>query len=118
MTDRKARIRDYKLTPRTMGVGAVRCTTTGKVLVVASRDLRAILNRQQAQLRLNAHPNRALQTDWDLLGPDAFEFVALDTLTPKDSPGYDPAEDLRALEDLWLEKLNAYEPHGYNRPKQ
>src|SRR5262245_255321 len=118
MTDRKARIREYKLTPRTMGVGAVRCTTTGKVLVVANQDLKAILNRQQAQLRLNAHANRALQTDWNRLGADAFEFLALDTLTPKDSPGYDPAEDLLALEELWVEKLNAHEPHGYNRPKR
>src|SRR5262245_12824805 len=103
--DRKALIRDYKLAPRPMGVGAVR-STTGKVLVVASRDLPAFLNRQQAQLRLNAHPNRALQADWNRLGPDAFEFVILDTLTPKDSHDYDPATDLQALEELWLEKLN------------
>lgn len=113
--DRKALIRQYKQTPRPMGVGAVRNTVSGKMLVVASQDLPAILNRQQAQLRLNAHGNRALQADWNSLGPDAFEFVILDTLTPKDSPDYNPTEDLRTLEELWLEKLNAWEPTGYRR---
>jgi hypothetical protein len=100
-----------------MGVGAVRNTTNGNTLVVASQDLRALLNRQQAQLRLNAHPNRALQADWNSLGADAFEFVVLDTLAPKDAPDYDPSDDLRALEELWLEKLRPFEPAGYHRKK-
>jgi hypothetical protein len=117
-TDRKALIREYKQTPRSMGVGAVRNTTSGKALVVAGRDLPALLNRQQAQLRLNAHANRALQADWNRLGTDAFEFVVLDTLSPKDVPDYDPTEDLRTLEELWLEKLNPIEPAGYHRRKE
>jgi hypothetical protein len=113
--DRKALIEQYKQTPRSMGIGAVRNTATGKTLVVASRDLPALLNRQRAQLRLNAHPNRLLQADWNSMGPDAFEFVVLDTLVPKDAPGYDPTEDLRTLEELWLEKLRPFEPGGYHR---
>ena len=117
-TDRKALIQQYKQTPRTMGVGAVRNTATGKTLLAASRDLAALLNRQRAQLRLNAHPNPALQADWNSLGADAFEFVALDTLEPKDAPDYDPAEDLRTLEELWLEKLSPFEPAGYHRRRQ
>lgn len=116
-TDRKALIRQYKNTPRSMGVGAVRNTTTGKAFVVAGPDLPALLNRHQAQLRLNAHANRALQADWNSLGAGAFEFVVLDTLAPKDDPAYNPAEDLRTLEELWLEKLNAFEPAGYHHRK-
>jgi hypothetical protein len=116
-TNRKALIREYKQTPRTMGVGAVRNTTSGKALVVASQDIPALLNRHHAQLRLNAHTNRALQADWSNLGPDAFEFIVLDTLTPKDAPDYDPTDDLRALEELWLEKLRPFEPAGYHRRK-
>lgn len=115
--DRKALIQQYKDTPRTAGVGAVRNTANGKVLLVAGADLPALLNRHQAQLRLHAHANRALQSDWNGLGADAFEFVVLDTLAPKDAPGYDPAEDLHTLEELWLEKLSPYEPAGYHRAK-
>jgi hypothetical protein len=116
--DRKALIREYKQTPRLMGVGAVRNTANGKVLVVASRDLPALLNRHQAQLRLNGHGNQTLQADWNSLGPDAFEFVVLDSLTPKDAPDYDPTDDLRTLEELWLEKLSPFEPAGYHRRRK
>ena len=101
-----------------MGIGAVRSKSSGKLLVVAGRDLPALLNRHQAQLRLNAHANQALQTDWNNIGSNAFEFIVLDTLAPKDTPGYDPTEDLHTLEELWLDKVNAYEPHGYNRRKR
>lgn len=116
--DRKALIRQYKETPRTMGVGAVRNLASGKVLLVAGPDIRALLNRHQAQLRLNAHPNRALLADWNDLGPEAFEFVVLDTLEPEDAPDYDPVADLRTLEAMWLEKLEPYGPGGYHRMKQ
>jgi hypothetical protein len=116
-TDRKALIREYKQTPRPMGVGAVRNTANGRALVLASRDLTALLNRHRAQLRLNAHANRVLQADWNTFGPDVFEFVVLDTLAPKETPDYDPTEDLRTLEELWLEKLSPFEPAGYHRQK-
>lgn len=115
--DRKALTRRYKETPRTMGVGVVRNTTNGRTLVVASADLPSLLNRHRAQLRLGAHPNRALQQDWNAAGAVAFEFTVLDTLTPKDTPGYDPTDDLTELEALWLEKLEPYEPAGYHRRK-
>jgi len=99
-----------------MGVGAVRNTANGKALVVCGRDLSALLNRHRAQLRLDAHANRALQADWNTLGPDAFEFVVLDTLAPTDAADYDPTEDLHTLEALWLQKLSPFAPTGYHRP--
>lgn len=116
-TDRKALIQQYKDAPRIMGVGAVRNTTTGKVLLVTGRNLPALLNRHQAQLRFDSHPNRELQRDWNQRGSGAFEFVVLDTLPPGKSPDDDPAEDLRALEELWLEKLQPYGPGGYHGEK-
>ncbi len=118
-TDRKALIRQYKETPRTMGVGQVRNLASGKVLVIAGRDLPSLLNRHQAQLRLNAHNVKALQADWNAEGADAFVFEVLDTLAPPaDKPDYDPASDLKALEDLWLEKLSPFEPAGYHRQQK
>jgi hypothetical protein len=41
----------------------------------------------------------------------------MDTLTPTDAPDYDPTEDLRTLEALWLQTLSPFEPAGYHRPK-
>jgi hypothetical protein len=116
---RKALIRQYKETPRIMGVGVVRNLASGKSLVVAGRDLPSRLNRHRAELRLNAHSVEALQSDWNAQGADAFAFEVLDTITPSKQPDYDPTSDLQTLELLWLEKLSPFAPAGYNRrPKR
>ena len=113
--DRKAAIRQYKETPRTMGVGVVRNTANGKSLVLSGRDLPSLLNRHQAQLRLNAHSVKSLQADWNVQKGESFAFEIVDTLEPRKEPDYDPRADLAALEQLWVENLGAYEPAGYNR---
>ncbi len=115
--DRKTLARQYKETPRTMGVGAVRNKASGKTLVFSSRDLPALLTRHESQLRLKGHPNHALQADWNTLGPEGFEFIVLDTLAPAESPDYDATADLRTLEGLWMEKLAPFEPAGYHHRK-
>ncbi len=111
--DRKALMREYKKTPRPMGIYRVHNTTNGKALIGTSRDLPSALNRHRAQLRFGGHPNRQLQTDWSTLGADAFEFEVLDTLSPSDKPHYDPTEDLQMLEKLWLQKLAPSGDPGY-----
>jgi hypothetical protein len=117
--DRKTLIREYKEAPRPIGVGVIRNTNNAKSLLVVGLNIRALLNRHHAQLRMGGHPNRALQDDWNALGEEGFQLEILDTITPSDTPDYDPAEDLRTLEALWMEKLAPFEPVGYHRrPKQ
>ena len=111
--DRKARIRAYKESPRPAGVFRVRNTVNGRWLLGSSVDVPAMLNRQRFQLGAGGHPDRALQRDWDEFGPEAFEFETLDTLAPPQEPGYDPAVDLRMLEQMWLEKLGRPGERGY-----
>lgn len=112
--DRKARIREYRDTPRQAGIAAIRNTANGKVLLLAGRDIPALLNRHRAQLRFGAHRNTELQRDWTTQGEQTFAFEIVDTLKPRDTPDYDLAEDLRALEALWLEKLTPFGDKGYN----
>ena len=113
--DRKALIREYKDTPRPMGIFRVHNKVDDRSLVGASKDLPAMLNRQRAQLKFGAHKNRALQSDWNRLGADAFEFEVLDTLAPADPPAArDPADELAVLEQLWLERLAPFGERGYN----
>jgi hypothetical protein len=64
-----------------------------------------MLNRIRAQLRMRGHPNRALQSDWEADGPDAFQFEVVDLLAPPDAAEYDPSDDLALLEELWRDKL-------------
>jgi hypothetical protein len=112
--DRKELIRQYKTTRRPMGVYRVFNKIDGKSFVGTATNLPAVLNRHKFQLVLRGHPNRDLQKDWDRLGPEAFRFEVLDTLTPPDQEDYDPTSDLRVLEDLWLQKLKPFDDRGYN----
>ncbi len=117
--DRKESIRAYKEGRRPMGVYRIRNKVSGKSLVAASNDIPAIFNRHRAQLGFGAHPDRGLQEDWNALGSDAFEFEVLDTLTPPEDRTYDPAEDLRVLEELWRAKLAIPEHQAYStKPKR
>jgi len=111
--DRKEQIRAYKETPRTMGVFRVRNVRNGKSLVGSSLDVPAMLNRQRFQLESGSHPDRALLADWRESGPEAFVFEVLDTLKPAEEGGHDPAAELKALEELWLEKLGRSGQRGY-----
>jgi hypothetical protein len=114
--ERKALIRQYMERRPEMGVFQVRNTANGKVLIGSSADLPSMLNRQRAQLRLGAHPDRGLQADWRTFGAEAFVFETLDRLSRPEDPSYDPAADLAALLQIWMEKLEPYDDRGYNRP--
>ena len=103
--DRKAMVRAYKETRRPMGIYRVRNVAGGRSFVGRSIDLPAALNRERTQLRFGGHPNGELQRDWNALGPDAFAFEVLDTLTPPEDPSYDPRDDLGVLEALWRDRL-------------
>lgn len=112
-TDRRALVRAYKETPRPMGVFRIRHIASGRSLIGTSVDLPSILNRHRVQLRLDGHRNEALQREWNALGEEAFAFETLDVLTPREEPGYDPTDDLAALEAMWLEQLKPFAPDGY-----
>ena len=112
--DRKAIIREYKDTPRPMGVFQIKNKVNGKVLIGSSNNLPAILNRFKTELKIGSCRITALQNDWKQFGADAFEFKELEILDPADDPNYDPSEDLQLLEELWIEKLDPYGDRGYN----
>lgn len=114
--DRRAIAREYKESYRPTGVFRVRNQTNGKLLVGSSVNLPAIWNRLRSQLDGGSYlMSPELQRDWKTLGADAFEFEVLQELEPPQGPGWDPKEDLAALEALWLEELQPYDEKGYNR---
>jgi len=114
--DRKAKIRKYKDTPRLMGIYQIKNKVNGKILIGASVNLPAILNRYKAELKMDSCRNAVLQKEWNQFGPEMFEFNEYEILKPVDDPTYNPAEDLRALEELWIEKLSSFSDKGYNKP--
>ena len=114
---RKELLREYKRSPKDMGVYLIRNTMNGKCFVSSNRNIRARINRHKMDLKTNCEKVTALQQDWNKFGPDAFEFETVDLLTPMDDVDYDPKEDLLELEQLWLDKLNPYGTNGYNSQK-
>lgn len=116
--DKKAIKREYKDTPRPMGVYMIKNKENGKVLVGSSKNVPAILNRFRAELKMGSCRNVDLQNEWKQFGSGAFEFMELDVLKPLDDPTYDPSEDLQFLEEHWIEKLTPYGDKGYNKPPE
>ena len=116
--DRKARLREYKETPRPAGIYRVRNTATGKSLIGSSPNLPGMLNRRRFQLENGSHPDRELQEDWKDLGAEAFAFEVLDRLEPKKEPDYDPTDDLRVLKEIWIEKLTASGESLYDQSRR
>ncbi|HYD47158.1 MAG TPA: GIY-YIG nuclease family protein [Terriglobales bacterium] len=116
MVDRKELVRQYKEAGTSMGVYRIRNLRNGRSFVGSARDVRGKLNGHLAQLKMGVHRNRELQRDWNELGPEAFAFEVVDLLEAKHEPDYDPTEDLRVLEELWLEKLQPFGDQGYNTP--
>ena len=117
MIDKKAAIREYKLTHRPMGVFQIRNKSNGKVFIDSSVNVPGKINRHTLQLNLGSHPSKQLQADWNELGPDLFEFETLEPLEPRDDPNYDYKSDLVVLEDLWLERESPFGENGYNERK-
>ncbi|HEX8691360.1 MAG TPA: GIY-YIG nuclease family protein [Longimicrobium sp.] len=107
--------RRYREEGTPMGVFAIRNTANGKVLVGSAKNLPGALNSHRFQLRLGSHRNRELQREWNELGEACFAFEVLDELEPSRGVGEDYADDLAALEALWLEKLRPYGDAGYHR---
>lgn len=112
----KSLVQDYKKQPKRLGAYCIHNKSNAKCFVGVSRDVDARINRHRFELRSNSeHVSADLQNDWNSQGPEAFEFNILDTIEPSDAPQYDPSEDLQVLEQLWLEQLNPFIPHGYNK---
>lgn len=115
VTERKDLIRQYKQTPREMGVYVIRNKINGKCFVASSRDIRARLNRHQMELASGRDRNLPLQRDWNEIGAGAFEFETLDVVDARDDPSYDPGDDLDTLEKLWIHEMEPFGDKGYNQ---
>jgi hypothetical protein len=88
-----------------MGIYAIRDQVSGRVLLGASRNVHAALNRIRFELRMRSHPDRVLQAEWDRSGPERFAFEVLELVKERDDPDFDYAGELKLLEELHREAL-------------
>jgi group I intron endonuclease len=114
MKTRKEINREYKERVKPAGVYEVKNTVNGKALLGSSLNLEGPLNRHKFMLKIGSHPNKALQKDWDELGPEKFVFEILEEVKVKDDPNFNLKDELTLLEQIWLEQLQPFGERGYN----
>ena len=112
---RKEINREYKERIKPAGVYQVKNMANGKVLLGSSLNLEGPLNRHRFMLKIGSHTNKALQKDWDELGPDQFTFDILEEVKQRpDDPSFNLKDEFSLLEMIWLEKLQPFGERGYN----
>ena len=116
MTDKKELKKQYKQKQPRMGIFQIKNLVNGKIFVGRGLNVQGIINSAKFQLEHGSHPNSELQRDFKQYGIGNFSYEVVDYLdTKEDSPDYDYTRDLKALEDMWLEKLEPFEEKGYNK---
>ncbi|MFD0670308.1 GIY-YIG nuclease family protein [Cohnella sp. GCM10027633] len=114
----------YAQSPRAMGIYQIRNTENGKVLVDGTLDLEGARNRFAFSRQTNMNSVFEYKDDWQTFGSSAFVFEELDRIAPREELAGDPNErkiykqDVDALLELWLDKLQPYGDKGYNKLKR
>lgn len=114
MKTRKEIHQEYRERVKPSGVYQVRNIANGKVLLGSSLNLEGPLNRHRFMLKINSHPNKELQKDWNELGPGQFTFDILEVVQVQDHPNFNLKDELTLLEQIWFEKLQPVGERGYN----
>ena len=114
MTSIKDIKREYKERKKPAGVFQVKNTVNGKVLLGSSLNLDGLLNSQKFKLSVGMHPNKELQKEWNEYGSDKFVFEILEVVQDTDDPNFNLNDELKLLEQIWLEKLQPFGERGYN----
>lgn len=113
--ERKTQLKmDYKMTIQPKGVYQIRNTVNNRVFVGSAANLEGKFNSHKFQLNFGSHRNSELQREWKEFGPEQFVFEVLEKLKIKDNILQDYSDELKDLEEKWLEKLQPYGDKGYN----
>lgn len=97
----------YKQMKIPMGVFQIKNTSTNKVLIDHGIDMVSKWNRHKMELKFGNHRNRSFQNDWNEYGETSFVFEVLAELKPSDKENINYNKELKTLESLVKEEINA-----------
>jgi hypothetical protein len=100
---RRAAARQARDTFPPMGIYAIRDRASGHLLLGASRNVHAALNRARFELRMGKHADRVLQAEWNRSGVDELAFEVLELVKEREDADFDYAGELKALEQIHRE---------------
>jgi len=116
MLDKNELKNQYKQNQPRMGVYQIKNLSNGKIFIGRGMNVQGKLNSAKFQLEQGSHPNSEMQNDFKQYGAENFSFEVIDYLDPKkDDINFDYADDLKLLEQMWLEKLQPYGEKGYKK---
>jgi hypothetical protein len=115
MDNHKELKRKYKEMDKPMGVMQVKNNANGKVFICAALNLEGKINSHRFQLEMGSHMNKDLQREWNQYGEKNFSFEVLEVLDPVNEPSRNYSDDLKVLEEMWLERIKPYDEKGYNK---
>ena len=107
----------YIETIQPMGVYMVKNLSNSKIFIDSGLNLQGKINRCKFQLANGSHGNKSLRDDYNKIGLDNFTFEIIDYLKPKDDIKTGYADDLKLLEEMWIDKLQSFGERGYNNRK-
>ncbi len=107
--------REYKENRPAAGVYRIKNTVNGKIFIGSSVNVNARINRHKAGFAfLDSHELPALIADVKEFGRDSFAFEVLELLEGEYDSDTALRDDLKLLEEMWLEKCAPYGDNGYN----
>ena len=86
-----------------MGIYAIRDRAGDHLLLGASRNVYAALNRARFELRMGQHADRKLQAGWNCSGEDGLAFEVLELVKERQDESFVYAGELKALEQIHRE---------------
>ena len=107
--------KQYKQNIQLMGVFQVKNLINGKIFIDSGLNLQGKMNGCRFQLSLGSHMNRVLQEDFNKNGINNFSFEVIDYLKLKEDIKTNYTDDLKMLEEIWIEKLQPFDEKGYNK---
>lgn len=107
MATRKELINEYKNRKISGGVFRILNTVTGKYILKHAVDLKGSRNLFDFAVQTGMCFDSKAQKDWDEYGAKTFTFEVLEEIEiNEDQSSKEFKEDLKALEELWREKLD------------
>jgi hypothetical protein len=86
-----------------MGIYAIRALPSNHLLLGASRNVHATLNRARFELRMGTHRDPVLQAEWHRSGAEGINFDVLELVKEREDADFDYAGELQALEQIHRE---------------
>jgi len=98
----------YKETKRTSGVYRIKNEKNDRIFIGSSIDVNSRINRHRAESNLGVEQNREMFADLKEFGISSFSFDVLETLDGDYDSNELLMEDLKVLENMYIEKLDPF----------